>query len=152
MGRTGATTVLNKITWLHNVVYTSAGKPTSYQDMSVPQFVYGYVLVMDSEEADIRVQMASHLKGLMSDAQLYGWHRTRAFHGIWLNQVEQGRCTRFDEEAKMQFCRMLIWHPAHSSPTCTNATMQDLTKDQVEVQPGQLSCSWQAWEQCLLSM
>ena len=71
MDRTGATTVLN-ITWPHEVVYTSVGKPASYQLMSVPQFVYGYLLVMDSVEADIRIQMASHIKGLMSDAQLYG--------------------------------------------------------------------------------
>ena len=85
MDRTGATTVLNTITWLHEVLYTLDGKPTSYQDMSVPQFVYGYLLVMDSEEADIRVQMASHLKGLISDAQLYGWDRTRPFHWVWLN-------------------------------------------------------------------
>ena len=60
------------------------------------QFVYGHLLVMDSKEADIRVQMASHLKALMSDAQLYGWERTRAFHGVWLKQLEQGRCTWFD--------------------------------------------------------
>ena len=72
MDRTGSTTVLQKITWPHKVVYTSAGKSTSYQDMIVPQFVYRYLLVMDSEEANIRVQMASHQKALMSDAQLYG--------------------------------------------------------------------------------
>ena len=92
MERTRATTVLNKITWLHEVVYTFNGKPTTYQDMSVPQLLYQYLLVMDSEEADIRIQMASHLKGLMSDAQYYGWDCTRAFHGVWLNQLEQGRC------------------------------------------------------------
>ena len=72
MDRTGATTVLKKITWPHEVVYTSAGKPALYQDMTVPQFDHRYLLIMDSKEADIRVQMASHLKALMSDAQLYG--------------------------------------------------------------------------------
>ena len=93
MDRTGASTVLNNITWPHEVVYSLAGKPASYQDMSVPQFVYEYLLVMDREEADIRVKMAPHLKGLMSDAQLYGWDRTRAFHVVLLNQPEKGRCT-----------------------------------------------------------
>ena len=71
---------------------------------------------MDSEEVDIRVQMPSHLKALMSDAQLYGWARTRAFHRVWLNQLEQGRCTWFNEEAKMQFRQTLVWHRARSSP------------------------------------
>ena len=61
-----------------------------YQDITVPQFVYGYLLVMDSEEADIRVQMASHLKALISDAQLYGWESTRALHRVWLNCCSWG--------------------------------------------------------------
>ena len=68
MDRTGATPVLNKIPWPYEVVYTSDGKPASYQDISIPQFIYGYLLVMGSEEADIKVRMASHLKHLMSDA------------------------------------------------------------------------------------
>ena len=41
MHRTGATNVLNKITWPHEVVYTFDGKPASYQDISVLQFVNG---------------------------------------------------------------------------------------------------------------
>ena len=52
------------------VVYTFADKPASYQDISVPQFVYGYTIAMDTEEADINVKMAAHFKDLMSDAQL----------------------------------------------------------------------------------
>ena len=55
MDRSGVTTVLNKITYPHVVVYTLASKSTSYQDISVPQFVYRYLLVMDSEEDAIRV-------------------------------------------------------------------------------------------------
>ena len=76
MDRTSATTTLKKITWPHEVVYTLAGKPASYQDMAVLQLACGYLLVMNSEMA-IRVQMVSHLKALMSNAQLYGWERTR---------------------------------------------------------------------------
>ena len=74
-------------------MYTSGSKPASYLDIFVPQFVYGYMIVMDSEEADTKVKMAAHPKDLMSDAQLYGWECVRAFHGVWLNQLKQGRCT-----------------------------------------------------------
>ena len=91
MDRTGATTVINKVTWPYEVVYTSDGKPSSYQDISVPQFVHGYMIVVDSEETDIKVTMAAYTNDLRSDAQLYSWERTRAFHGVWLNQLEQGR-------------------------------------------------------------
>ena len=41
MDRTGATTVINNVTWPHEVVNNSDGKPASYQDIFVPQFVYG---------------------------------------------------------------------------------------------------------------
>ena len=47
--RTGATTVLNKVTWPYEVVYTSAGKPATYQDISIPLFVHGYLIVMASD-------------------------------------------------------------------------------------------------------
>ena len=70
MYRAGATSVINTLTWPHDVIYTSDGKPPYYQDISVPQFAYGYLIVMDTKEADIKVKMSSHLKDLMSDAQL----------------------------------------------------------------------------------
>ena len=73
MDRTGATIVLNKITWPREVLYTSESKPASYQYISVPQFVYGYLIVMDSEMAAIKVKMAAYLKDLMSDAHGILW-------------------------------------------------------------------------------
>ena len=39
MDRTGAIPVVNKVTWPHQVVYTSARKPASYQ-IYVPHFVW----------------------------------------------------------------------------------------------------------------
>ena len=72
---------------------------------------------MDTEEASIKAKMSAHLKYLMSDTQLYSWEHTRAFHGIWLNQLEQDRCTWFDEEAKLQFHRSIVWHSACTSPS-----------------------------------
>ena len=136
MDRTGATNVLNKITCPHEVLYTSDGKPVSYQDITAPQFVYGYLIVMDSEVSDHKVKMAAYLKDLISDAQLYCWDRIQAFHGFWLNQLQQGRCTCFDEDIKMQFHRSLIWHPAclsasHSTTTRTSCRTRRQNHSQV---------------------
>ena len=36
INRTGASTVIHKVTWPHKVVYASEGKPASYQDLSIP--------------------------------------------------------------------------------------------------------------------
>ena len=47
-----------------------AGKLAAYQDISIPFFVQRYLIVRRSEEGPIRQKMVTHLKDLMSDAQL----------------------------------------------------------------------------------
>ena len=47
MQRTGASTIIHKVTWPHEVVYTSEGKPTSYQELTIPRFVQGFLIVME---------------------------------------------------------------------------------------------------------
>ena len=64
-----------------------AGEPATYQDISIPLFVKGYLIVMDTEVGLIRQKMVIHLKDLMADTRLYGWDRARTFHGVWLNQL-----------------------------------------------------------------
>ena len=94
MNHTGASTVVRKVTWLHEVVYTLEGKPAAYQDISVPLFVPGYLITMDSQDTTTKHRMVEHLQDLMSDAEMYGWDRTKAFNGLWRNQIEQGHhCT-----------------------------------------------------------
>ena len=105
--RTGASMVLHKVAWPHEIVYTSEGKPAAYQDLSIPLFVQGYLIIMVTEEGLIQ--------DLMSHTQLYGWERARTFHGVCLNQIEQGHFTWTDGEEKLKFCRALVWHPASSS-------------------------------------
>ena len=104
MHRTRETVVLNKVTWPHEVVYTSVNKPATYEDISIPLFVQGYIITMEGEEGPIRQKMATHLNELMSDAELYGW----AFHSIWLNQLEQGQCTWIGDEEKLRFRWALV--------------------------------------------
>ena len=58
INQTGATTMLRKVPWPHEVVYTSAGKPASYQDISIPPFVHGNVLIMEGDEVAIIERMA----------------------------------------------------------------------------------------------
>ena len=93
--------------------------PSTNQDISLPLFIQGYMVIMEGEERAIKGRMASHLKELKSGAELYGWDRTRAFHGIWLNKLEQGRCTWHNETEKLSFLHALGWHLALSSrPLC----------------------------------
>ena len=103
---TRATMVVRKVTWPHDVVYTTAGKPAAYQNISIHLFIQGYMIIIEGEEWVIRERVASHLLELMSDAKLCGWDCTRPFLGIWLNQLEQ-RCTWNDEPEKgLYFVRL----------------------------------------------
>ena len=70
-----------------------ARKPATYQDMFLTLLVQGYIIIMNSEEGAIKERISTLLEDLMSDAELYGWECTRVFHGVWLNQLEQGRTT-----------------------------------------------------------
>ena len=71
---THRTRVVRKVTKSlpHEVVYTSVGKPASYQDISISSFLQGYLIIMESEDSTTRQRMAAHLKELMSDAGLLG--------------------------------------------------------------------------------
>ena len=43
-----ATMVVNHITWPHEVMYSSAGKPAAYEGFIVSAFVRGYLIIVQS--------------------------------------------------------------------------------------------------------
>ena len=92
------------------VVYTSTGQPAVYEEMSVTLFVSGLLMVMAREKIAIKPYMLQHMQELMEDAESYGWELIRAYHAIWLQQLEQGRVSWPDEEKKMKYHRALVWH------------------------------------------
>ena len=110
MDRMGATMVIKNITWPHKVVYSSTGKPTAYKDLSVAAFVHGY----------LRDITAQHLEELMSDCDIYGWDKVRTYHGVLLNQMEQGCLSWEDCVQKLKFCWTFVWHLA-SPPTASSS-------------------------------
>ena len=65
--RTEDTTVVNKITWPHNVLYTAV-----YEEMSSVAFVNSYLAVMAGEMESTKASMLLHLQDLMEDAEAYG--------------------------------------------------------------------------------
>ena len=73
---------MKRITWLHEVVYTTAGKAPSYGDMSLLLFVQGYSIVKKGVKEGVRTKMNSHLEELMGDTELYGWEIVRVYHAV----------------------------------------------------------------------
>ena len=48
----------------------------------------------------------------MGDVDIYSWKCVRAYHRVWLNQLEQARFSLDDADARLRFCRALVWHAA----------------------------------------
>ena len=64
MHYTGATSVVRNVIGPHEVVYILEGKPTAYRDISVPLFVQGYLITMDSQDSSLKHSMAEHMNDL----------------------------------------------------------------------------------------
>ena len=45
---------------------------------------------MEQEKDSIKPIIAHHLQELMTDTELYAWERVRAYHTVWLQQVQNG--------------------------------------------------------------
>ena len=65
---------------------------------------------MATVDTKIKDIMAKHLEELMSDCDLYGWEKVKAYHGVLLNQMEQGFLSWSDSDQMLKFCRALVWH------------------------------------------
>ena len=63
------------VTWPHEVVYTMDRKAAVYSEISVLLFVQTYLSITGGEKERVRAKMASHLKDIMGDSELYGWEK-----------------------------------------------------------------------------
>ena len=93
-GKTSDDVVVREVDWPHFYVYRGhSRKPATYENLSIAEFVFGYVsIVLDGQEsAATQATMLSHLRELMHDAMDFPWHNVRNFHGVVLNQMELAR-------------------------------------------------------------
>ena len=87
---------------------------------------------MEGEKSVVKPHMACHLQALMVDMELYRWNRVRTFHAVWLNQLEQGRVTWGDEEAKRRFRWTLIWHQAMTTTVVPAIAAHSCSADEAD--------------------
>ena len=80
--RTADTSILRKVVWLLEVVYMSTGKLAEYDQLSIPLFVSGYLMVMSAEKETMHPHTMQHLQDIMADAELCGWEPVMVFHII----------------------------------------------------------------------
>ena len=64
--------VVKQIMWPHKLIYTPAGLPSVYENLSLMLFVNGYLEVLATVNEDTKGLMLSHLQELMTDEKAYG--------------------------------------------------------------------------------
>ncbi len=92
--------IYHDIDWPHYFVQPKSNqKAPRYDDLSLEEFVYGYLRIVAMEQdGDVKAAMLSHLEELMLDARQYSWPKARAFHGLIVQEMERGALTWLDTE------------------------------------------------------
>ena len=98
--RTVQDKVVRDIDWPHFHIYTPPGaEPMTYERLSVQEFTYGYMLMVDQPDASFdRQVMWELLKILMEDATEYPWENVLNFFGVVGSHVENDRMEWSDTE------------------------------------------------------
>ena len=76
------------IDWSHDFVPSVQGE---YDKLNLSEFVAGFLVMIKTYVAQLKVAFLAHLKLLMIKAISYSWSSVRAFHKFVAKQVEQRR-------------------------------------------------------------
>ena len=89
--KTAAECVSTQIEWPHYYVFHGSDmRPARYDELSVPEFVAGYMKIVTYNVADVRTTtlMLNHLYDLMSEVTEHSWDNVRNCHAMILQQME----------------------------------------------------------------
>ena len=91
--RTVEDTVIREIDWPHFYVYRgNERRPTHYSDLTVSEFVLGFLSMIDNPRNGFNKDlMLSLLKDLMNDISQYGWNQIRNYYKILASGIEMAR-------------------------------------------------------------
>ncbi len=117
--KTANDVITKQINWPHYYVYRGPDrKPATYEDLSLAEFVHGYISCMNQDRVNpaTKVRMLEHLQSLTKDAAQYPWESVRNFHAIVLHQHELDRLTWDDTSAVQQLRDTYVTHQPASTP------------------------------------
>ena len=119
--------VKQSIPWPHEFIYNPDGTPSKYDELSVSQFVHGYMLIMATQKPRRKAMMEQHLKELMTDEPIYGWEVVRNYHAIWLQHLESERATWENSGISSDLRRTHVWNSIATKQASRNAPQVILT-------------------------
>ena len=126
--RTANDIVVTEIDWPHYHVYRGPDRrPAKYSELTVDEFVLGYLISMQSEGPATQLHMQRHLLELMRDTGDYTWESVKNFHAVLLNQFEMKRIKWTDVEAIQELRRTYAHRstPSHTSKPSAKSDRSD---------------------------
>ena len=67
------TSVIHRVMWPHEYVFTPYGQPAAYERLSTKAFVTGYLAIRDLQSEPLRRKMSAHFKEIMEDGETFRW-------------------------------------------------------------------------------
>jgi hypothetical protein len=111
--RTSSHKVKFEVDWPHFYV-TRDDSPATYDTLSMAEFCYGFICMLEHAPITQRPHMQAHLKDLMEDAMSHQWQSVRAYHATVLNHIETGRIT-WATACNERLRRLHVWNRPQQS-------------------------------------
>jgi hypothetical protein len=86
-----------------------------YEDLSVYEWINGYIAIVQSQDQATARHMLSHLRNLMDGAVFHGWDTIKQAHKTILTYLETGEITWADEYAMADKRRSAITRASRPS-------------------------------------
>jgi len=116
--RTVAHRVKYEVDWPHFYVYRHDA-PASYDTLSIAEFTFGYMSMLENASISNKQHMQRHFKDLMEDAMSYKWETVRAYHAVVLSHIETGRL-EWSQACDECLRRRHVWSRAQEKRTPKN--------------------------------
>jgi hypothetical protein len=71
-------------------VYSDAANPPKYDELTLEQFVAGFIATSLVDKQANLVPRLNHLKEMVEDIQIRDWPRVKAYHKVFMQHIEQG--------------------------------------------------------------
>jgi hypothetical protein len=107
---TAASNVKYTLTWPHQRAFGLKGEMLKQEELSIDQFILGYLKVVSEAPLAAQPTMYLHLQEYMEDVAPYGFPTVRAFHSVWTNHVETGQIAWDDTTARERLRRQFVWN------------------------------------------
>ena len=101
--------VVKRVKFPNEMVFASQGKPSVYREMSLAQFINGYLEILTEETDTTRTHMLSHLQEMMEDSEVYRWTAARDFHAAACQKIKHGRTVWGETSRKDKLRLLLVW-------------------------------------------